>query len=173
MPYFKNIFEHLEQGIALVDGSLKIVFSNRKFERLALKCFGTKQSAELSKHIRSLGSRKRAVVRIEAKKDSQFFLTIKAFRSRKNKFYLLTLHKKRQRKIDLFKALQSEYKVSLNEFRIITYLSKGFNNGEIARLCNLKTCNVKYHLSHLYDIFYVSSRTEFLNKVKEIENGVF
>ena len=169
----RDILEHLEQGIALVNSSFKIVFSNRKFERLALKCFKTEQSAELSKHIHSLGSRKRAVVRIEPKTNSQFFLTIKTFRDGKDKFYLLTLHKKRLRKIDLFKVLQSEYRISMDEFRIITYLSKGFNNSEIAQLANLKTCNVKYHLSHLYDTFYVSNRTEFLNKVKEIENGVF
>jgi DNA-binding CsgD family transcriptional regulator len=169
----RDILEHLEQGVALADSSFKIVFSNRKFERLMPLCFGTGQSAELSKYIRSLGNRKRAVVRIEPKTDSEFFLVIKPFRSGKNRFYLLTLNKKRLRKIDLFKALQSEYKISLTQFKIITYLSKGFNNNEIARLCNLKTCNVKYHLSHLYDTFYVSNRTEFLNKVKEVENGVF
>ncbi len=168
----RDILEHLEQGVALADNSLKIVFSNRKFQRLISACFGTEQSAELSKYIRSLGNRKRAVFRIEPKTNSQFFLVIKTFREGKDKFYLLTLNKKRLRKIDLFKALQSEYKISLDQFKIITYLSKGFNNNEIARLCDLKTCNVKYHLTHLYDTFYVSNRTEFLNKVKELENDV-
>ena len=85
----------------------------------------------------------------------------------------MTLNKRRLRKMDLFKILKSEFKISLNEFKIISYLSKGFSNNEIARLANLKTCNVKYHLSHLYDTFYVSNRTEFLNKVTEIENGMF
>ncbi len=172
MP-IRKILEHLEQGVALVDSSLKIMFANRKFERLAPVCFGTTQPYELSKYISSLGNRKRVVVRIESKTDSKFFLVIKVFRSGKDKFYLLTLNKKRLRRIDLFKALQSEYKISLDQFKIITYLSKGFNNDEIARLCNLKTCNVKYHLSHLYRTFYVSNRMEFINRINEVENGVF
>ena len=112
-------------------------------------------------------------MRIQPNPHSQFFLIIKAVTVGKNKFYLITLNKRRLRKMDLFKILKSEYKISLNEFKIIKYLSKGFSNSEIARLANLKTCNVKYHLSHLYDTFYVSNRTEFLNKVKEIENGMF
>lgn len=170
---YRAILEHLEQGIALVDGSIHTVFANRRFERLAKKCFGPDQSDLLSKYIHDIDGRKRMVVRIETKKDTQFFLTIKAFRNGKDKNYLLTLNKKRMRKIDLFKVLQSEFKISLNDFKIISYLSKGFNNDEIARFCNLKTCNVKYHLSRLYDKFYVSNRTEFLSKVKELENGLF
>ena len=172
MPY-RAILEHLEQGIALIDGSIHIVFANRRFERLAKKCFGSDQTDLLSKYIHDIDGRKRMLVRIETKKDSQFFLTIKAFGNGKDKNYLLILNKKRMRKIDLFKILQSEYKISLNDFKIITYLSKGFDNGEIARICDLKTCNVKYHLSRLYDKFYASNRMEFLNKVKEIENSLF
>ena len=168
-----DILEYLEQGVALVDSSFKVVLANRRFEHLFHKCFGTDQSAVLSEYINRMGKRKRAVMRIQSNPDSQFFLIIKAVTIGKNKFYLMTLNKRRLRKMDLFKILKSEFKISLNEFKIISYLSKGFSNNEIARLANLKTCNVKYHLSHLYDTFYVSNRTEFLNKVKEIENGLF
>ncbi len=168
-----DILEYLEQGVALVDNSFNFVLENSRFEHLFNKCFGTDRSAVLSKYIHNMGKRKRAVTRIRSNHDSQFFLMIKAVTIGKNKFYLMTLTKRRLRKMDLFKTLKSEYKISLNEFKIISYLSKGFSNNEIARLANLKTCNVKYHLSHLYDTFYVSNRTEFLNKIKEIENGVF
>ncbi len=168
-----DILEYLEQGVALVDSSFNVVLENSRFEHLFNKCFGTDRSAVLSKYIHNMGMRKRAVMRIQSNHDSQFFLMIKVVTIGKNKFYLMTLTKRRLRKMDLFKILKSEYKISLNEFKIISYLSKGFSNNEIARLANLKTCNVKYHLSHLYDTFYVSNRTEFLNKVKELENGVF
>ena len=168
-----DILEYLEQGIALVDSSFNVVLENRRFENLFHKCFGTDRSAVLSEYINRMGRRKRAVMRIQHNQDSQFFLMIKEVTTDKNTFYLLSLNKRRLRKMDLFKILRSEYKISLNEFKIITYLSKGFSNGEIARLAHLSTCNVKYHLSHLYDTFYVSNRTEFLNKVKEIENGMF
>lgn len=168
-----GILEHLEQGIALLDSTLNIVFANNRFERLFHLCFGTDNKDVLPGYIRNLDARKRAVFRIDRNKGAQFFMVIKTFMVANNKVYLLTLNKRRLRKIDLFKILQSEHKVSLEQFRIITYLGKGFNNNEIAQLCNMKTCNVKYHLSHLYDKFYVSNRTEFLNKIKEIENGLF
>ena len=171
--YEHDIIEHLEQGIALLDSSLRIVFSNHRFDRLFHICFGKDGKNTLSGYINGLGSRKRAVIRIERNSGPQFFMVIKAFMVANNKVYLLTLNKRRLRKIDLFKALQYEYKISLNDFKILTYLGKGFNNNEIAQLCEMKTCNVKYHLSHLYDKFYVANRTEFLNKVKEIESGVF
>ncbi len=168
-----DILEFLEQGIALVDNSLKVIFANRRFERFFHKCFGTDRSAVLSRYIKGMGMKKRVVMKIQPNPDSQFYLMIKAVTIGKNKFYLLTLNKRRLRNMDLFKIVRSEYKISLDEFKIITYLSKGFNNGEIARLANLKTCNVKYHLSHLYGTFYVSNRTELLNKVKDLENGIF
>ena len=167
------IIEHLEQGIALLDSSLRIVFSNHRFDRLFHICFGKDGNNVLSDYINGLGSKKRAVIRIERNPNTQFFMVIKTFMVASNEVYLLTLNKRRMRKIDLFKVLQAEYEISLNDFNILTYLGKGFNNNEIAQLCKMKTCNVKYHLSRLYDKFYVSNRTEFLNKVKEIENGVF
>ena len=172
--YITDILEHLEQGIALADQSLKIVSSNRRFKTLTLKYFDTNDLfTTIAKHIRSIGAKQRIVVKLEGKTGLQFYLTVKQVVIRRNRFYLLTLHKKRVRKIDLFKLLQSEYKISKEQFNIITYLAKGLTNNEIARLCNLKPCNVKYHLSHVYNTFYVSNRTELLNKIREIENEVF
>ena len=168
-----DILEYLEQGVALVDSSFKVVLANRRFGHLFHKCCGKDRSDVLSRYIKGMGMKKRVVVKIQPNPDSQFYLMIKAVTIGKNKFYLLTLNKRRLRNMDLFKIVRSEYKISLDEFKIITYLSKGFNNGEIARLANLKTCNVKYHLSHLYGTFYVSNRTELLNKVKDLENGIF
>ncbi len=169
-----DILEHLEQGIALINQSFEIVFLNRKFKRLILKHFHTHDIPEMVlEHVRSLGNRKRAIIKLEPETAPQFFLTIKSFTVGNAVFYLLTLHKKKLRKVDLFTTLQSEYKVSVEQFKIITYLCKGFNNKEIARLCNIKPRTVKYHLSHLYKTFYVSNRTEFLNKIKEVENETF
>ncbi|MGC8901625.1 MAG: LuxR C-terminal-related transcriptional regulator [bacterium] len=172
--YTINILEHLEQGIALVDQSFKIVSSNRRFKILIQKHFDANNLFDmLGENIRDIGDKKRIIVKLEGKTGLQFYLIVKHVVIRRNRFYLLTLHKKRVRKIDLFKLFQSEYKISKEQFNIITYLAKGFTNNEIARLCNLKPCNVKYHLSHLYNTFYVSNRTELLNKVRELENEVF
>lgn len=163
----------MEQGIALVDGSFAILFANRRFERFAAECLRADQpSYALSKHIRGMRGKRRAVIRLESKGGRQFFLVIKSFKVKKDRFYLIVLNKRRPRKMDLFNILQSEYDVTKEQFEIIGYLSKGLYNEEIAHQCNIKLCNVKYHLSHLYDIFYVSNRMELLNKIKEIENWV-
>ncbi len=169
-----EILEHLEQGIALTDQSFEIIVSNRKFKRIISKYFHTQDLPEvIAASIRSLGNKKRALIKLGSQTASQFFLTVLSFADGNSVYYLLTLHKKQLRKVDLFKTLQSEYKVSVEQFKIITYLCKGFNNKEIARLCTIKPRTVKYHLSHLYTAFYVSNRTEFLNKIKEIENETF
>lgn len=169
-----DILEHLEQGIALMDQSLEVLFLNRKFKRLLVTYFRTQDMPRtIVEQVRSLGNRNKAIIKLESDSASQFFLTVKPFTVHKSGFYLLTLHKKQIRKVDLFKTLQSEYRITVEQFKIITYLCQGFNNKEIARLCAIKPRTVKYHLSHLYDIFYVSNRTEFINKVKEVETDTF
>lgn len=167
-----NILNHLDQGIALLDNQLKPVFKNRIFKNLVLRYAKEDRlpaiiSMHVYEYIKSF-SEKWAVYKLSEPGHKPLYLTVKGYKEESKQFYLLTLSKMRLREYDLFLLLATEYNITPQHFQIIRFLSKGCSAAEIAKLLNIAPPTVKYHLSHLYDIFYVSNRAELLGRIEEL-----
>lgn len=171
-----SILDHMDQGIALLDSRLKLVFSNRAFSNLTQEnTKSTRLPAVLSKQVREYIkglSKKREVYKISVQDHRTLYLTIKPYQEEEKQFYLLTLSKMRLREYDLFSVLNTEYNITPRHFQMIRFLAKGCTAAEIATFMNISQPTVKYHLSRLYDTFYVANRAELLGKIDEIAEQV-
>ena len=58
----------------------------------------------------------------------------------------------------------TDVKLTEREDEILTYLSKGFANKEIADKMNISVPTVRTHLRHIYEKLHVRSRTEAIVK---------
>lgn len=177
--YIQLLLDSDDRGRALFNQEFLLIAHNAQFEQFCGK-FLEKISIEnlgvpeilLEKMRNGNGcgitpeAKKHSII---ASDSTEYIVFVKSVLYHSKKFFSVTLYSRILREIELYLRLKVLYGVTEKEFRIISFVKKGWTNEEIAEELKISVASIKMHLTRIYnEKFKVSNRAELVGVLEDI-----